>query len=164
MTRTVYYTATTLDGFIADPSDSLDWLLRQPLDEGGGNDFDEFFAEVGALVMGSTTYEWVLDHESGAWPYLLPSWVMTSRGLDLPDRFEIRGRRRGTGARVSPVLHRTGPRPSTSCRSASTSGSPGAPLLISMRNSVRAPVVRTCGSSEVAIWPVSSPMRVCSTR
>ena len=29
MARTVYYTATTLDGFIADPNDSLEWLLRQ---------------------------------------------------------------------------------------------------------------------------------------
>ncbi len=28
MTRTIYYTATTLDGFIADEHDSLDWLLH----------------------------------------------------------------------------------------------------------------------------------------
>lgn len=84
MTRTMYYTATTLDGFIADPSDSLDWLLRQPQDDRVPNHYEEFFADVGALVMGSTTYEWVLRHESGAWPYRLPTWVMTSRELPLP--------------------------------------------------------------------------------
>ena len=27
MTRTTFYTATTLDGYIADANDSLDWLI-----------------------------------------------------------------------------------------------------------------------------------------
>lgn len=84
MTRLTYYTATTLDGFIADPSDSLDWLLRQPNDEDGALAYDEFIADVGAIVMGSTTYTWVLDHEDGAWSYSMPAWVMTSRDLPLP--------------------------------------------------------------------------------
>ncbi|MGY1717969.1 MULTISPECIES: dihydrofolate reductase family protein [unclassified Blastococcus] len=77
-----YYTATTLDGWIADPQDSLDWLLRQPHDEAGAFGMDAFMAGIGALVMGSTTYEWVLEHEAGKpWPYTLPTWVMTSRHL-----------------------------------------------------------------------------------
>ena len=29
MSLTQYYTATTLDGFIADPEDSLDWLFTR---------------------------------------------------------------------------------------------------------------------------------------
>ena len=29
---TIYYTATTLDGFLADEQDNLDWLLKQPQD------------------------------------------------------------------------------------------------------------------------------------
>jgi dihydrofolate reductase len=41
---------------------------------------------VGALAMGSSTYEWVLDHEGivedpAKWPYQLPCWVFTSREL-----------------------------------------------------------------------------------
>lgn len=84
MSRTIFYTATTLDGFIAAPSDSLDWLLRQPLEEDGPGDYETFFAGVGALVMGSTTYEWVMQHERGVWPYELPTWVMTSRELEQP--------------------------------------------------------------------------------
>ncbi|MEJ6490133.1 dihydrofolate reductase family protein [Leucobacter sp. USCH14] len=84
MTRTVYYTATTLDGFIADPDDSLDWLLRQPQESGGVGDYEEFIGGVGALVMGSTTYEWVLDHEQGVWSYELPAFVLSHRELALP--------------------------------------------------------------------------------
>ena len=64
MTRTQYYTATTLDGFIADEQHSLDWLFEVEREPGGAFSFDAFFAEVGALVMGASTYEWVVAHEN----------------------------------------------------------------------------------------------------
>jgi dihydrofolate reductase len=82
--RTVYYTATTLDGFIADEHDRLDWLFAQDHDEEGPLSYGEFIAGVGAIVMGATTYEWVVAHlaESGeAWPYPMPAWVLTHRDL-----------------------------------------------------------------------------------
>ncbi|PCC54987.1 dihydrofolate reductase family protein [Brevibacterium aurantiacum] len=85
MPRTVYYTATTLDGYIADPSDSLEWLLRQPNDESD----DNFFAGIGATVMGATTYEWLLRNHDGAWPYSIPTWVMTHRDLPKPLKDEV---------------------------------------------------------------------------
>ena len=88
MTKLTYYTATTLDGYIADPDDSLDWLFRQDQDEKGPHNYDEFRATLGAGVMGSTTYEWILDHEGGTWPYTLPTWVMTSRDLKPPTEGE----------------------------------------------------------------------------
>ena len=84
MTRTTYYTATTLDGFIADRHDSLDWLFTQDLEATGPFNYDEFIARIGAIVMGSTTYEWILRHnaETGdPWGYSIPSWVMTHRDL-----------------------------------------------------------------------------------
>jgi dihydrofolate reductase len=80
MGRTQYYTATSLDGFIADEEHSLEWLFKQQQDRGGPLNYDAFFAEVGALALGATTYRWVLDH-SGKWPYDLPSWVFTHREL-----------------------------------------------------------------------------------
>jgi dihydrofolate reductase len=83
MSITTYYTATSLDGFIADEEQTLEWLFRQDQDEAGPLNYQEFFARIGAMVMGSTTYEWVLGHESGTWPYELPAWVMTTR--DLPE-------------------------------------------------------------------------------
>lgn len=88
MTKVVFYTATTLDGFIADPDDSLDWLLRQPHASDGPLNYDDFIQRVGAIVMGRTTYEWVLAHDPGAWAYPMPAWVMTTRdelALPAPD-------------------------------------------------------------------------------
>jgi dihydrofolate reductase len=85
---TQYYTATTLDGFIADPDDSLDWLFTREREENGLLNYGEFIAEVGAMAMGSTTYEWILDHEFAGkdpaewkWPYDIPCWVFTHRRL-----------------------------------------------------------------------------------
>jgi dihydrofolate reductase len=79
---TQYYTATTLDGFIADRSNSLEWLFTRARDEDGPLNYGDFIADVGATAMGSTTYEWILDHAGGgAWPYEVPSWVFTHRRL-----------------------------------------------------------------------------------
>ena len=62
--RTVYYTATSLDGFIATPDHSLDWLLSREADnDNGPMAMNEFMAGVGAIVMGANTYQWLLDNE-----------------------------------------------------------------------------------------------------
>ena len=84
--RTQYYTATSLDGFLATEDDSLDWLF--PLADLNDTSYPEFIAGVGAIAMGSVTYEWIVRHadevtaQSGsAWPYRQPTWVFTSREL-----------------------------------------------------------------------------------
>jgi dihydrofolate reductase len=83
---TQYYTATTLDGFIADPNHSLDWLFTREQDRAGPLNYNEFIAGVGAIAMGSSTYEWILEHDKGKWPYELPCWVFTHRDLQtVPD-------------------------------------------------------------------------------
>lgn len=87
MTRYSFYTATTLDGFLADEHDSLDWLLSQPHDDAPGTPgrYDDFIAGVGALVMGATTYAWIGDHlrTSGEpWPYPQPCLVFTHRTFE----------------------------------------------------------------------------------
>ena len=93
MSLTQYYTATSLDGFIADENHSLEWLFIRNQDRAGPLNYAEFIAEVGALAMGSTTYEWILEHEFAGkdpsewrWPYEIPSWVFTHRELPVvPD-------------------------------------------------------------------------------
>ena len=89
MTKIQYYVASTLDGFIADEHDGLEWLLQFGMDDFEGH-YERFFAEVGALVLGATTYEWVL-REGGGWPYgSVPTWVLTHRELESPDGADIR--------------------------------------------------------------------------
>lgn len=83
---TQYFTASSIDGFIADPENSLSWLLTRDVDNAGPMGYAAFFAEVGALAMGATTYQWLLDHERGEdgtvrWPYEVPCWVLTHRDL-----------------------------------------------------------------------------------
>lgn len=84
--KTQYYTASSLDGFIATTDDSLEWLFA--LGDINDTSYPAFIAQVGALAMGASTYEWMLRHvirpESdtpGAWPYTQPTWVFTHRTL-----------------------------------------------------------------------------------
>jgi dihydrofolate reductase len=86
---TQYYCAATLDGFIAESDDTLGWLMgyRGSYEGSGAQPFkgsyDRFYADVGALVMGSATYEFVLDLEE--WPYAGKQvWVLSSRDLPQP--------------------------------------------------------------------------------
>src|SRR6476469_461704 len=87
VSRTQYYCAASLDGYIAEADDTLDWLLSYdgsfsgPHAEPIKSSYDRFYEDVGALVMGSVTYEFVLALDRG-WPYEgKPTWVLSSRVL-----------------------------------------------------------------------------------
>ena len=92
MSRTQYYCAASLDGYIAETDDSIDWLTGYQGSYDGPEaesakmaGYNDFYEGVGALVSGSTTYEWVLK-EVDEWPYKgKPCWVLSSRDLPLPE-------------------------------------------------------------------------------
>ena len=98
MSKVQYYCAATLDGYIADSDDCIEWLTGYqgsyeaedaepgPMSEGGS--YEAFYEGVGALISGSATYEFVLNHmgEGGASPYAgKPYWVLSSRDLPALD-------------------------------------------------------------------------------
>ena len=93
---TQYYVASSLDGFIAEADDTLGWLLdyegssevagAEPLE----GSYERWYEGVGALVMGSATYEFVLA-EIESWPYENePTWVLSSRELPVPSGADVR--------------------------------------------------------------------------
>ncbi|MBD3940922.1 dihydrofolate reductase [Microbacterium sp. NEAU-LLC] len=98
MPRVIFYTATTLNGFLADEHDSLEWLFAAPGGEGGDADFQEFLAGIGVLVQGSSTYRWVVEHEDlvahpEKWPSYYgdrPTWVFSSRAQPVVPGVDIR--------------------------------------------------------------------------
>ncbi|MGV9414983.1 dihydrofolate reductase family protein [Nocardia sp. NPDC003693] len=72
-----YYTGSSADGFLADDNSSLDWLESRDTDPDGPLGYNAFIADVGAIVMGANTYQWVIDHDPAAWPYDVPAWIIT---------------------------------------------------------------------------------------
>ncbi|MCY1701819.1 dihydrofolate reductase family protein [Deinococcus sp. SL84] len=105
----IYYTATTLNGHLATPEHSLDWLFDIPAEgvEMAGFNYT-------ALVMGAHTYEWVLAHEDllaqpQRWPTLYgdkPVFVFSSRDLPVPAGADVR-LLRGSVAEHLPAIRQT---------------------------------------------------------
>lgn len=86
MTRFRYFVAASVDGYIADEHDSLDWLTSYDDYHVGFHDpAAAFLQEIGAVVMGADTYRWLGNHMSktrAPWPYAgTPCWVFTHREL-----------------------------------------------------------------------------------
>ncbi|KAE8766064.1 dihydrofolate reductase family protein [Georgenia thermotolerans] len=98
MARVIYNAAATLNGFIADEADSLGWLFA--VDGEGAPDNAAFMDRIGALAMGSTTYEWILrqenvDEQPERWHELAyvgdrPTFVFTRRVLSAPPGADVR--------------------------------------------------------------------------
>jgi dihydrofolate reductase len=62
-----------------------------------GGSYGNFLREVGAIAMGSTTYEWILKHHINEdaekpqkWMYEQPAWVFSSRNLPTIEGADIR--------------------------------------------------------------------------
>ena len=93
--KTQYYTASSLDGFIATDDHSLEWLF--PLGDVNDTSYPSFIRGVGALAMGASTYEWLLRHVvkpngsgSASWPYSQPAGVFSHRQLPPVPSADIR--------------------------------------------------------------------------
>lgn len=68
MARILGYIASSLDGFIATPDDGLDWLTKYDDLDFGEAAYDKFIASVRTLIMGRTTYDWIIRNIAD-WPY-----------------------------------------------------------------------------------------------
>lgn len=105
--RVIWYTAMSMDGRIASPSGSLDFLETLSSAEPSGaspNDFSGFLAGIDAVVVGGATLRWLIDGGHG-WPHAdLPTWLF-SRDAALTARLptDHQGMQQRAGA-VEPVF------------------------------------------------------------
>jgi dihydrofolate reductase len=71
--KTSVYIATTLDGFIASPSGSIDFLNEYQTsaspEEDGDMGFSSFLSSVDLLIMGRKTWDQVVEFGEEMWPY-----------------------------------------------------------------------------------------------
>jgi dihydrofolate reductase len=65
--KLVIFIATSLDGYIASIDDSLDWLFK--VEGESDNGYEKFYETVDTVLMGRRTYDWILKHEDGDFPY-----------------------------------------------------------------------------------------------
>jgi len=84
MARILGYIATSLDGFIAAPDDSLDWLFRYDGMDLGEHDYGLFLQRIRTVVMGRGTYDF-LAKDPAPWAYgAQRAIVVTSRPIEDP--------------------------------------------------------------------------------
>ena len=98
-TKTSVYIATSLDGFIARPDGSLDWLdgsgdnetNDHPETQSSGEDygFKDFMDRIDSMILGRTTFQQVLKF--GEWPYAGKHVIVPSSTLspeEVPERLQ----------------------------------------------------------------------------
>jgi dihydrofolate reductase len=79
MTQVVYSAGVSLDGYIADANDGVDWL-HAAMVKGESYGLDEFMRSIDAVLMGSRTYEKAMGM-GGGFGGKTPTWVFSSRPL-----------------------------------------------------------------------------------
>ncbi len=82
--KNIVYIATSLDGYIADKNDGLDWL---PSPDSADFGFDAFMETIDAIVMGKNTFNMVLSF-GGEWFYTKPVFVVSSSLKSIPKELE----------------------------------------------------------------------------
>lgn len=109
--KVVCYIATSMDGYIADLNETLDWLLHVEMEGDAG--YGKFMESVDVVLLGRRTYDWVMEQENGEFPYSgLQSYVFTSRPAAAEEgvRFTsqdpaevVKGLKREPGGTIWPV-------------------------------------------------------------
>jgi dihydrofolate reductase len=79
------FVGTSVDGLLARKDGAVDFL---PGDDCEPHGFDEFYASVDAVVIGRTTFEWVVNYGGWAYGKKMRVVVLSSRPLDLSEARE----------------------------------------------------------------------------
>jgi len=80
------FIATSLDGYISDKNDGLDWLQSVPNPNNLDMGWKEFINRIDAIVMGRKTFEKVCGFNC-PWPYPKPVFVLSNSLSSLPGEY-----------------------------------------------------------------------------
>jgi len=81
------YIATSLDGFISDTEEQLDWLPNPSEEISLEIGFPEFMESVDALIMGKNTFNMVCNFDC-EWPYTKPVFVLSNSLKKIPSKYK----------------------------------------------------------------------------
>jgi dihydrofolate reductase len=79
----IVYIATSLDGFIADSNNDIEWLATFPNEENTDYGYSEFIKSINCIVIGRKTFETALSFKE--WPYQLPVFILSNSMKKLPE-------------------------------------------------------------------------------
>lgn len=68
MEKIKLFIASSIDGYIADENDNIDWLTQYPNPDGVDYGYNDFFKTIDKVIIGRTTYEEILSFGI-EWPY-----------------------------------------------------------------------------------------------
>lgn len=81
----IVYIATSIDGFIADVDNRIEWLSNYPDVEGGDYGYSDFMNRIDCILMGRKTFETVIAFDQ--WPYDKKVFVLSTTITRLPAAF-----------------------------------------------------------------------------
>jgi dihydrofolate reductase len=85
--KNLVFIATSLDGYISDKNNGLDWLYAIPNPEQIDMGYAKFFQGIDALVMGRKTFETVCNFDI-EWPYTKPVFVLSRTLKAIPEKYK----------------------------------------------------------------------------
>ena len=78
------FIATSLDGYIADKNNEIDWLYKIPNPNNEDMGYLEFINNIDAIVMGRKTFETVYGFDID-WPYKKPVFILSNTLNEVPE-------------------------------------------------------------------------------
>lgn len=81
------FIATSIDGYIADKNNGIDWLNSVPNPDNKDMGYEEFIKSVDAILMGRNTFE-IVDGFGIDWPYTIPVFVVSNTMNKVPEKYK----------------------------------------------------------------------------
>ena len=102
------FIACSIDGYIADRNDGLDWLQMIPNPDNLDMGWEKLNNRIDAIIMGRNTFETVLSFNV-PWPYDHPVFVLSNSMTSLPEEYKDKAEIiNGDSKEILEIMHQKG--------------------------------------------------------